>query len=134
MKLTLPTSAGSGDLNGDVNDNIGPVAQSTKQNSSYEEKIAILVACDNTTGGELTDSEDTLCSSITESPRGRDSERLAAKSLDSFHRNAQHFKPPYESNERLHENFERMVREIDSSPTGDKMETVIIRRLLHDRD
>ena len=106
----------------------------TKQNSSYEERYAILVACDNTTGGELTDSEDTLCSSITESPRGRDSERLAAKSLDSFHRNAQHFKPPCESNE----DFKRISREwFERSivrQQGDEIETVIIRRSLHDRD
>jgi hypothetical protein len=52
-------------------------------------------------GGELTDLEDALCSSITKSPKGRDSERLGAKSLDGFHRNAQHFKRPCESNERI---------------------------------
>jgi hypothetical protein len=118
VKLTFPTSTRSGEQNGDENDNIGLVARSTQRNYRNEKKLAILVACNDTTGGKLTDSEDTLCSSIAESPRGRDSEHLGAKSLGSFHRNAQHFKRPCESNERPQETFERMVRETDSSPTG----------------
>jgi hypothetical protein len=111
-----------------------PKLNQQKQSSSYEEKFAIVVARDNTNAGELTDCEDTLCSSIAESPRDRESGRLGAKSLDSFHRNAQHVKRPCESKDH----FKKLLREWFERPIvhqqGGKMETVIIRRSPHDRD
>lgn len=72
-------------------------------------KLAIRVACDYTTEGDLVGREDILCSSITESPIERDSGHLGAKSFDSFHRNLRHVKPLRETNKRLQENLMKNI-------------------------